>query len=979
MKRDNPLALILNPQQITLDTLSEKYCKGDENTAYDVRRRVANALAAVEAEDVRESYASEFLKFQDEEGIVLGGRINSAAGTSLRATLINCFVQPIGDTMNGYDDLGNPGIYTALGQAQETMRRGGGVGYNFSLLRPMGAHVKGTDSRSSGPISFAHVFDRACKTVESAGARRGAQMLVLNDDHPDIEAFIEAKRSGAISPALRSAIRNLNHPDADRLFADLRDNGPLRNFNLSVGVHDRLIEAHLADDDWELVHKAKPHPEEYPDARFDEVRGVWVYKTVRARELWQRIMRMTYASADPGVIFLDTINRENNLWYCEVIWACNPCGEQFLPAYGCCDLGQLNLSVFVESPFSGFAKFNWARFKRAIPVLVRMLDDVLDATVWPLEEQDKESKNKRRIGAGFLALGSALVMLGIPYNSDEGRQFGARVAEVLRDEAYMASVELAKERGPFPLFDAEKYLSGAFTKRLPEHIREAIRLHGIRNSHLLSIAPTGTISLAFADNASGGIEPSFSWTYNRVKRMLDGSQQTYAVEEHAYRVYRALGHDLAKLPAGFVTALEMNAMDHLQMVKAVAPFIDSAISKTINVPEDYPFEEFEALYVEAWKAGLKGITTYRPNDEIGSVLSVGTDTKKGSPSDLEDPDRRVRLNALPDVTSSLAYPSRPVFDGGNMAWSYMMEVPGVIDAGLFIGQSVEGLPFEAWVNGADQPRGLGAVAKVLSIDMRAGDRAWLKFKLDKLMKPTSVFDSVGFDAKFPGSAAPRHFSGVVPYFAQLVHDRCERLGAFADTATCTKPLMEALLFKKEPKSKGQGTLSWTWDVVNPRSGDDFVVYLKEMEMPDGSVRPYSVWLSGVYPKALDGLCKLLSVDMWVYDPAWIGLKLRKLLNYSEAELDFMTWVPGNGKQVHYSSSIAYIAHLILYRYRVLGLLDEEGQALRGAGLQHAVRPTIAHESVPMKGKPCPECGAHAYVRQGGCTFCTVCGHTGSCG
>jgi ribonucleoside-diphosphate reductase alpha chain len=608
-----------------------------------------------------------------------------------------------------------------------------------------------------------------------------------------------------------------------------------------------------------------------------------------------------------------------------------------------------------------------------------MLDNVLDVTYWPLPQQEAESVAKRRIGLGFLGIGDALIMLGLRYDTAEARTMAASISESLRDNAYLASVDLAKEKGAFPLFDAEKYLQSGFAKNLPEHIRDAIRTHGIRNSHLTAIAPTGTITLAFADNASNGIEPAFSWTYDRKKRMTDGSTKVFAVADHAYRLYEFLGHDVSRLPAQFVTALEMSADSHMLMLKAVQPFVDTSISKTVNVPGDYPYADFQDLYLSAWKAGLKGLATYRPNSVLGSVLSVtpaAAESKSALPSDLGDPDRRLRLDAVPDVTSSLAYPSRPVFGEGNMAWSYMMEVPGVIDAGLFVGQNDSNVPFEAWVNGVDQPRGLGAIAKVFSIDMRANDRKWLQFKLDKMLKAS---DARGFDAKLPGSDVPRYFEGIVPYFAKLVSCRCEQLGAFDGVDGMPSPLMDALLFKKEPKSRGAGTLSWTWDVRNDRAGDDFVVYLKEMEMPDGTVRPYSLWLSGTYPRALDGLCKLLSIDMWVHDPSWIGLKLRKLLNYSEAQLDFMHWVPGNGKQAHFSSSISYIAHVILYRYMVLGLLDSEGRAVRGGLVSSQASVSKAHNAVTVTGDVCPECKAHSLVLRDGCEHCENCHYVGSCG
>ena len=563
---------------------------------HDVYRRVARALASVEQADRQAHFEALFLA-NLEAGAIGAGRIMSAAGAGIQATLINCFVQPVGDSIQGVDDEGYPGIYEALREAAETMRRGGGVGYDFSRIRPRGAQVRGTASIASGPCSYINVFDQSCATVESAGARRGAQMGVLRIDHPDILEFMGAKRTP----------------------------GRWNNFNVSVAVNDAFMAALQARHDWQLVHRAQPCAQRIAEGAFLRSDGLWVYATMPAQELWDAVMRSAYGYAEPGILFLDTIARDNNLCAIEVISATNPCGEQPLPPYGCCDLGPIILPQFVRHPFgfSGTAAFDFEGFEQAVALQVRALDNVLDLSFWPLAQQRAEAAAKRRIGVGFTGLGDTLAMLCLRYDSDAGRAMAARIARHMRDAAYTASVALAMERGPFPLFDAAQYFQpGNFASRLPQELQQAISSYGLRNSHLLSIAPTGTVSLAFADNASNGIEPAFSWVYRRKKRLPDGSTQDYAVEDHAWRLFRHLGGDVNALPDYFVSALEMAAQDHLAMMQAVQPFVDTAISKTVNVAADYPFSQFRDLYLHAWQAGLKGLATYRPNSILGSVLDL---------------------------------------------------------------------------------------------------------------------------------------------------------------------------------------------------------------------------------------------------------------------------------------------------------------------------------------------------------------------
>ena len=1384
----SPSRANLPPQVISAEVLAEKYAKGDEATLDDVRQRVARALAAAEAPEQRAAWEAKFLDAQ-RRGFVPAGRINSAAGTPLAATLINCFVQPVGDSI-AVPEEGFAGIYTALTEAAETMRRGGGVGYDFSRIRPAGAWVAPTQSSASGPVSYMRVFDRSCETVESAGSRRGAQMAVLRCDHPDVEAFIRAK-----------------------------DQGDLRNFNISVGITDGFMQAVADDAEFDLVHKAAPGPTLKAAGAKQHADGLWVYRTLRARALWDQIMRSTYDHAEPGVLFLDRINNDNNLGYCETIAATNPCvtadtrlatqhgmvpigelhasgatlevtvdrrtladgvrgtavrpakpafmtatdaevfhvttregyelkatawhevytqrgkirladlqpgdelwvqsgkgqfgqqgsaelgvllgliagdghftnrgrgqeaailsfwneeraladvaahtvnlliarqaltprgyivapvavpernlvfirsvllaralqvygftrdtklkvpevvwrgsedcvrgylrglfqtdgtvnvsshgvtcsvrlcsvnrpllqdvqvllanfgvfsriherraagmrpmpdghggtreflcqtsfelivegesrdvfmreigflldnkrtryeawvkdkvlrirqrfaarvqaitpigrqpvydttqpdhnsvvfnglvtgqcAEQPLPPYGCCCLGSVDLTHFVHRPFEPDADFDDAGFAQVCAVATRMLDNVLDVTVWPLPQQQAEARAKRRVGLGFTGLGDALVMLGLRYDTPAARAMAARISATMRDAAYGASADLAAERGAFPLFNADLYLSGragaagsdganrptgSFASRLPQPLKDKIRAQGLRNSHLLSIAPTGTISLAFADNASNGIEPAFSWSYTRKKREPDNSFKHYAVEDHAWRLYRHLKGADTPLTEAFVTALEMSAEAHAAMVAAVAPYIDTSISKTVNVPADYPYADFQGLYLQAWQSGLKGLATYRPNSVLGSVLSVDAPVAPAAPSTpataadntnaspqpaplqpADGANQRLRLDRLPaPVLDSLRWPGRPTLPAGNPAWSYLIQHPHG-DFSLFVGELpaeagpglglfAQNLPFEVWVNGAEQPRGIGALAKTLSMDMRTNDAAWLKLKLDAL---ATVAEERAFEMPFPPAGDKRLFPGVVAATAAVIRWRCEQLGALQDGGPT--PVVDAMFSKDEPRTGTAGTLAWAVDVDNHATGESFTVTLKEVALPgpDGTTinRPCAIGFSGNYPRALDGLARLLSLDMRVIDPAWIGMKLRKLLNVGEPLGHFMAPVPGERRQQTWPSTVAYIARLVIHRYAMLGVLDEQGNPVQamgilaapqaaaaggvggvGGGGAHAEAGTAIPAPVQlaaMAGKACPECGNHTLIHKDGCEFCTACGFVGQCG
>jgi len=567
-------------------------------TVHDTWARVARALAAVEADPAL--WEPRFLAALQGFRFLPAGRIVAGAGTGRAVTLFNCFVMgTIPDSMEG--------IFQSLKEAALTLQQGGGIGYDFSTIRPRGAPVAGVAADASGPLSFMDVWDAMCRTIMSAGSRRGAMMATLRCDHPDIEAFIAAKQ----------------------------DPARLRMFNLSVLVTDPFMAAVREGGDWPLVF------------------GGQVFRTVRARELWDRIMRATYDYAEPGVIFIDRINAANNLAYAETIAATNPCGEQPLPPYGACLLGSINLARLVREPFTETAHIDPDELDELVRTAVRMMDNVVDASRFPLPQQAEEARAKRRIGLGVTGLADALILCGLTYGSEAAVARTRDWMRAVARSAYLASSDLAQEKGPFPLFRAEDYLASGTMQRMDADVREAIRTRGIRNALLTSIAPTGTISL-LAGNVSSGIEPVFAASYRRKVLQPDGSRTEEEVQDYALHLWRAL-HGDAPLPATFVTAQTLEPMAHVRMQAAAQDWVDSSISKTINVPEDMPFEAFKDVYLAAWDLGCKGCTTYRPNPVTGAVLALAEPPAAGGLAmDLSEP--LDRPQALEGQTYKLKWP-----------------------------------------------------------------------------------------------------------------------------------------------------------------------------------------------------------------------------------------------------------------------------------------------------------------------------------
>jgi len=546
--------------------LKYRYREGEtfvDQTIEDTWRRIAKATARVEQDP--NQWEKKFYGILEDFLFLPGGRVFAGAGTNREVTLFNCFVMgTIPDSMEG--------IFDALKEGAITMQQGGGVGYDFSTLRPRGMEAKTAGTIASGPVSFMKVWDAMCGTLLSTGVRRGAMMATLRCDHPDILEFVEAKR----------------------------DRRELRHFNVSVLVTDRLLEAVKADADWPLVFQG-------------QTRSV-----VRSRDLWDRIVRSAYDCAEPGVLFIDRINRQNNLWYREEIAATNPCGEIPLPPYGACNLGSFNLTALVRKPFSDKAQFDFDKLETAVSVATRMMDNVTDISRFPLKRQEEQAKGCRRLGLGVTGLGDALILMGLHYASHEGRELAAKIMKTICHAAYRTSVALAEEKGPFPSLETESYLEGEFIERLPAEIRTGIQEKGIRNSHLISIAPAGTISL-LANNVSSGIEPVHAFKQLRNMIEKDGGFVSCELTDFAFELWR--GHHLHDpLPGYFVEGPSLPPLAHLEMESALAPFVDNAISKTIAIPEDYEFEAFRSVFERAYELGLKGCTVFRPNPVTGELL-----------------------------------------------------------------------------------------------------------------------------------------------------------------------------------------------------------------------------------------------------------------------------------------------------------------------------------------------------------------------
>ena len=667
------------PMAISQQIWDMKYRLKDQNgtfleqTVQDTWHRIAKALSEVETEPKK--WETIFYNALTDFKFLPAGRITAGSGTKRNVTLFNCFVMGvIPDSMSG--------IFDMLKEAALTMQQGGGIGYDFSTIRPKGSLVKGIAADASGPVSFMDVWDSMCRTIMSAGSRRGAMMATMRCDHPDIEEFIAAKS----------------------------DSQKLRMFNLSVLITDAFMDAVKKGEDWKLIYNNK------------------VYSVIKAADLWDQIMRATYNFAEPGVIFIDRINATNNLSYCETITATNPCGEQPLPPYGACLLGSINLAKLVEQPFDKNAYLDVSQLEDLVSTAVRMMDNVIEVSQFPLEAQKLEAKNKRRIGLGVTGLADALLMVGLRYGSDEAVKKTEKWMKTIALSAYKASINLAEEKGAFPLFDPEKFIVSGKMIQMDEDVKQAVHKFGIRNALLTSIAPTGTISL-YAGNVSSGIEPVFAYSYKRKVLQNDGSHVEEEVVDYAVKLWRdKFGN--APLPDFFVSAQNLTPADHVKMQAAAQKWVDSSISKTINCPEDISFDDFKEVYIQAYDTGCKGCTTYRPNEVTGSVLSAASEEK--SSSDQE-------------VNGDIIYMSEPLdrpstLDGNTykLKWPDSEHAIYVTINDIIVNDKRR--PFEVFINSKNMEHfawTVGLTRMISAVFRRGGD---VSFVVDELK---AVFDPRG--------------------------------------------------------------------------------------------------------------------------------------------------------------------------------------------------------------------------------------------
>ena len=702
------------PMAISQQIWDMKYRLKDQNgtfleqTVQDTWRRIAKALSEVETEPKK--WETIFYNALTDFKFLPAGRITAGSGTKRNVTLFNCFVMGvIPDSMSG--------IFDMLKEAALTMQQGGGIGYDFSTIRPKGSLVKGIAADASGPVSFMDVWDSMCRTIMSAGSRRGAMMATMRCDHPDIEEFIAAKS----------------------------DSQKLRMFNLSVLVTDAFMEAVKKGEDWKLIYNNK------------------VYSVIKAADLWDQIMRATYNFAEPGVIFIDRINETNNLSYCETITATNPCGEQPLPPYGACLLGSINLAKLVEHPFDKNAYLDVSQLGDLVSTAVRMMDNVIEVSQFPLEAQKLEAKNKRRIGLGVTGLADALLMVGLRYGSDEAVKKTEKWMKTIARSAYNASINLAEEKGAFPLFDPEKFIVSGNMIQMDEDVKKAVNKFGIRNALLTSIAPTGTISL-YAGNVSSGIEPVFAYSYTRKVLQNDGSHVEEEVVDYAVQLWRdKFGN--APFPDFFVSAQNLTPADHVKMQAAAQKWVDSSISKTINCPEDISFDDFKEVYIQAYDTGCKGCTTYRPNEVTGSVLSAASEEK--SLSDQE-------------VNGDIIYMSEPLdrpstLDGNTykLKWPDSEHAIYVTINDIIVNDMRR--PFEVFINSKNMEHfawTVGLTRMISAVFRRGGD---VSFVVDELK---AVFDPRG-GAWVGGKYIP----SILAAIGGVLEDHMMKIGFIKDTDT----------------------------------------------------------------------------------------------------------------------------------------------------------------------------------------------------